>query len=40
MSSSVSISFDEECRVRVLEGEDFAKSKALEQESSNFTSSM
>ena len=39
MSSSVSISFDEECRIRVLEGEDFAKSKELQQESSNFTSS-
>ena len=37
--SSVSISFDEECRIRVLEGEDFAKSKELQQESSNFTSS-
>ena len=37
--TSVSISFDEECRIRVLEGEEFAKSKALQQESSNFTSS-
>ena len=32
MSSSVSISFDEECRIRVLEGEDFVKLLGLQVE--------
>eukprot|EP00939_MAST-03C_sp_MAST-3C-sp1_P004317 g4317.t1 len=40
MSKSVSISFDEECRIRVLESEDFNKTRDLELECKNYVTKL
>ena len=38
-ATNVSISFDDECKIRVLESGDFEKTKDLENECNNFVNS-